>query len=1015
MEGGGPGIWELAEFNDFGRLPMVAAGDPWPTVEDARRGGDSPSVMSLDGGWEFQLLDHPGTSRVQNAEWSEIQVPGSWVLQGGEGYRFGTPCYTNVVMPFAEDPPATPEHNPTGWYRRNFTCTEEQCRQAVLLEVGSAESLLQVLVNGTYVGAGTDSRLAQRFDLSSVVVPGENSIELLVSQWSAATWLEDQDQWWLPGLHRSVRLLFLPTLQLESVVCVPGLKPDLETGTLRFDISVALRGSQASDTTIAAACSGASLELIVEDVAGERIGGHGPVGLSTFEHGEPLTELISGMFFRGDRVEGVVEFEGIAPWSHEAPNRYRVFVVLRDARGEVLDVRAQFTGFRSVAIADNQLLINGQAVVIAGVNRHEFDPDTGRVISESAMRRDLELMKAHHINAVRCAHYPNDPRWYELCDEYGIYVIDEANIETHSRQASICEDDRFRSPMMNRVVRMVQRDLNFPSVICWSLGNESGYGPVHDAMAAWIRRVDPSRPIQYEGPFMHDLSAAAPVSDIVCPMYATVETIIEWAESGADQRRPLILCEYNHAMGNAGGLEAYVDAFRRHRGLQGGFIWEWCDHAIRKPDSTLAYGGDFGEPIHDANFCCDGLVSADRVPHPLLVEHQALFAPIGIFTQAGRVVVENRQWFHTLEAFEGELRWTDATGDRVVKLPASALECPPQSRVEVDLSIEAESGVSVSIWPRDPSATWLAPATAWVNRIVAGTLPEALAGSGGTVSAEAGSSPSGGVLESAEPVIELVDDHVAFRFAGVSFAVPELDLWRAPTDNDGIRSGWMDGIGVRGRWLGWGLDRLERSVVSQDVSPDGSALQRVVEWSCGDEIATHRQSASVQQGWIVVAEEIEVPTLWEDLPRVGVRSSFPGEFDSFSWTGYGPGDSYPDRCTLQWGEWTTSVEETHVDTVVPQEHGHRHRTADMALAGPESRLEFRWDGLMGVNVSQYSSSACSTARHCHELRPDGLIHWNLDIAHRGLGTAACGPDTAERFRVRTGTFRWVWAVREVAM
>ena len=390
----------------------------------------------------------------------------------------------------------------------------------------------------------------------------------------------------------------------------------------------------------------------------------------------------------GHRVIDRVRVRGVEAWSHENPRRYRVAVILRDGGGEVLDVRARWVGFRRIELADRALLVNGVPVVINGVNHHDINPDRGPATTVDDTRRDLELMKRHHVNAVRTSHYPKDESFYELCDELGLYVVDEADIETHARWRATSDDPAYAAAFLERGMRMVLRDRSHPCVIAWSLGNESGYGPSHDAMAAWIRRVDPSRPLHYEGGFSRDLDAASPVSDIVCPMYASVERIVRWSDDGHD-RRPLILCEYNHAMGQAGGLADYWAVFGEVDGLQGGFVWEWADHGLRRRDADgrewIAYGGDFGEAEHDGNFVCDGLVSADREAHPLLAELAALTQPVAVDAAGhGRLRVRNRRWFTDLSDVEATWELT-TDGRRVV---AGRLELPaiaPRSSAVIDI------------------------------------------------------------------------------------------------------------------------------------------------------------------------------------------------------------------------------------------------------------------------------------------------------------------------------------------
>ena len=399
----------------------------------------------------------------------------------------------------------------------------------------------------------------------------------------------------------------------------------------------------------------------------------------------------------------------IVAWNHETPVRYRATVVLRDGAGDVLDVRTRLVGFRRVEIADGELLVNGVPVIINGVNRHEAHPDRGRTITPADTRHDLELMKRHHVNAVRTSHYPDDESFYDLCDELGLYVVDEANIETHGRWRATAEDPAYAGAFLERAIRMVRRDRSHPCVIAWSLGNESGYGPAHDVMAGWIRRVDPTRPLHYEGGFSLDLDAANPASDVVCPMYASVERIVTWSRAGHDRRRPLILCEYAHAMGQCGGLADYWTVFGVERGLQGGFVWEWCDHALRRREADgtewLAYGGDFGEAEHDANFVCDGLVSADRVPHPMLEELAALTQPVSVeLAGDGRLRIANRRWFTGLDDLEAS--WSaEVDGVRTAAGPLQLPTVAPRSAAIVDApgrrGIDAEDHLP----PSSPPAT----------------------------------------------------------------------------------------------------------------------------------------------------------------------------------------------------------------------------------------------------------------------------------------------------------------------
>ncbi len=526
--------------------------------------------------------------------WREVEVPGLWTMQG-----FGKPHYTNVVMPFPDLPPNVPEQNETGIYRRAFTIPRGWRSRPVVLHFGGAEGALYVLVNGEPVGIAKDSRTPAEFDISSLVRhDGANELIAVVVRWSDASFVEDQDQWWQAGLPRSIRLVS-PTVR---------------------DVEVRA-GSDGRFTVLA-------------------------------EQGEArLLDARGRVVAKGELQNGRLDGEVRSPrlWSAEEPALYTLEL---DAGGETVTTSL---GFRDVEIRDRHLLVNGEPVLIAGVNRHDHDDTRGRVVTRELMERDVRLMKQFNVNAVRTSHYPNDPYWLELCDRFGLYVVDEANIESHAYYDELCRDPRYRNQWVERVANMVERDKNHPSVIFWSLGNESGYGPNHDAAAGWVRARDPSRPLHYEGAIARDWSGGRPSTDVVCPMYADVDSIEAWAVEKTDDPRPLILCEYSHAMGNSnGGLSDYFAAFREHDALQGGFIWEWVDHGIRQRDKRgreyWAYGGDFGDTPHDANFCADGIVWPDRTPHPALHELKFLAQPIHVEARGGgRFRIHNRHHFAPLD------------------------------------------------------------------------------------------------------------------------------------------------------------------------------------------------------------------------------------------------------------------------------------------------------------------------------------------------------------------------------
>ena len=749
-----------------------------------------PARRSLNGRWQFELLDRPealeGRHIAPEGETlpHEIIVPGNWTMQG-----FDRPHYTNVQMPFPHRPPHVPEGNPTGVYRTTVDVPESLSGARAVLRVGGAESCYYLFVNGLETGYATDTRLPSEFDVSHLLRAGENTVVIVVIRWSAASFIEDQDQWWMAGIHRDVDLLFTDHLFVEDARVhatplsheLPGGTTSVETmeaprgansGTLELDVRLSTlfdrrnpAGDLPEDACITAAVYRAGErdpQAVLEGVTLERAGvpspedqdgtaqypgsgrhgggsaahsraagahhGHAAAASDAdAHHGHAAAASDAGAHqghtaAAGDSDAGasqsgapVVRFtpsfaggshharmrlmcENIDLWSPETPVLYTVLVTLWRGN-EAVEHVALRTGFRSVRIAERQLLINEKPVMIKGVNRHEHDDRLGKTVTNESMLEDIRLLKSFNFNAVRTAHYPNDPRWYDLCDWYGILVMDEANIESHHYYDQLCRDERYQAAFLSRVSRMVMRDRNHPSIVSWSLGNESGYGANHDAAAAWVRRIDPTRVLHYEGAVhaeygqpARDWSRGREVTDIIGPMYPEIADIEAWARTGgwtgaaagddarsfparsadgpanahaatapaaapARDPRPLIMCEYSHAMNNSNGsLGDYWDGIERyfgaHGGLQGGFIWDWVDQGILKETEDgrtyWAYGGDFGDEPNDADFCINGLIWPDRTPHPAMWEFKKLVQPIR-FTAAdaaaGRIVVENRQDF----------------------------------------------------------------------------------------------------------------------------------------------------------------------------------------------------------------------------------------------------------------------------------------------------------------------------------------------------------------------------------
>ncbi|MDZ7684039.1 MAG: glycoside hydrolase family 2 TIM barrel-domain containing protein [Gammaproteobacteria bacterium] len=573
-------IGKIAETIASGRLPARASFRRFACTDDIDKGRDTR--IDLNGTWRFRRVPHPEHappgwthSDFDDADWNEATVPGLWTRSGKYGDQ---PIYTNVLIPFRAEPPNVPIENPTGLYRRTFEASPGTTSGRFLLHVGGAENCFYVYCNGAEVGFSKDCRLPAEFDLTEHLVDGVNTLALEVLHWSDATYIEDQDQWWHAGIHRDVYIERTPPVYLRDVFCKPDYDPATATGRLDTGIRVWDFNRHALHHRVSIELFGPDGLLVQSDVS------------ATIDKSDFLP--VTG---KGANKTLTMSLDRVLPWSAENPVLYTLAVSLCDPEGHEIEATSIRIGFRRVEIANRELLINGKAVLIKGVNRHDHCDTTGKVMTEALMRKDIETMKRHNINAVRASHYPNDARFLELCDEYGLYVIDECNIEAHHHYAQV-GDDSMRAPaFLSRVTRMVERDKNHPSIIAWSMGNETGFGPHHAAMAAWVREYDPSRVIHNENAICQQgvrsmWNENRHGTDLICPMYPSVDDIVSHALDSSDPR-PLIMCEYAHAMGNScGNLKEYWDAIESHHGLQGGFIWEWLDHGLAETANGIPTG-----------------------------------------------------------------------------------------------------------------------------------------------------------------------------------------------------------------------------------------------------------------------------------------------------------------------------------------------------------------------------------------------------------------------------------------
>jgi beta-galactosidase len=1034
--------WEQPECFALNRLPMRVPLCSYPSADAARAGETSPWRISLDGTWRFRLVDSPravpddfAAVDHDDSKWDDVRVPGTWVRQG-----YDRPHYTNVVMPFQCEPPSTPEHNPTGLYRRSFSLPAGWRGRRVVLHVGSADSMLLVYVNGAFVGLSKDSRLPAEFDLTPHVKRGPNVLAAMVIRWSDASYIEDQDQWWQPGLHRSVALYSTAPTYIQDLRLTAGLGDDLKTGTLSIE------GEAAAVTG-----PGWRLRYGVETLNGralvrEALGGE----VQVYRHHSHRASSVSSAVHTGAVVRKSVEIRGITAWTHETPHLYRVVAELVAPNGEVIEAVTQRFGFRRVEVRDKALLINGERVYIRGVNRHEFHPVHGKTFGVEDMREDLVLMKRFNFNAVRTAHYPNDHRFYDLCDELGLYVIDEANIETHARLRSLARDPRYSMSFMTRFQRMVARDRNHPSIILWSLGNESGYGAVHNAMAAWSRANDPSRPLHYEGSLFvawgqfqgraFETSLAercdldVPASDVIAPMYPAIGELAHWAKTYRGDK-PLIMCEYSHAMGNSNGsLKDYWDLIESQPGLQGGFIWDWVDQGYLEHDADgrayYGFGGDYGDEPNDANFCCNGMVWPDRTPHPGIWEHHRLGRPLRArLLQRAPLRIEIGNWGNFVDSDGYRVRMIALIDGAPVEeqtlsvpaiAPGASRTVTPTFRVP---RLEAGQELMVRLvyeLKRDRN---------WADAGHQVGFDEWLIGRGATPRRRRSTHAPEVARGRAHVAVTATDLALRFNtatgaltqlaFAGRDLlaAPPHLSLWRAPTDNDGVRLAPRVG-GVLAKWQAWHLDDARSRVARVRIEPSKNGafeLERNVTHRVRGIQAPIRQREAwgvTGNGEIAFTQEVHIPREFDDLPRLGVLLQLHGGLEQLHYYGRGPEENYADRqFGYPLGRYTSTVDDEYVPYVTPQEHGNHTDVRWFALTDGTLGLLFQPDEPAQFSVSHFTADDLYAARHTVDLTRRDEIDVRLDHLNRGVGTGACGPDTLPQYRVGAGAYRFGWRMR----
>ena len=1022
-------IWQHPQVTSLNRLPMTSLPLFFPTLEEAlsdalggpekRDLSDHPYHKSLKGTWDFILYDNPLSvdERVldekNSLSWKPVIVPGSWSIQG-----FDKPHYTNVIMPFEDDPPHPPQVNPTGVYRTAFTVDNHWKNRRTVLEVGSAESYVELYLNGAFVGLSKDTRLEACFDLTDYLKEGSNTLVLIVVRYSDSSYIEDQDQWWFGGIHRDVTLTSLPEKTLSDIKVTPTLNETLTEGI----IEIRTPGNQVIE----------ALDVRLYTDEGKLIE-------------QEILNAVEGA------IVGSLKVASPKLWSSETPNLYYLGI---SSLNEHLVIPI---GFRTIELHRGNLLINKKRVLIKGVNRHEHDERTAKTISVESMVHDIKLMKQHNFNAVRTAHYPNDPRWYELCNRYGLYIIDEANIESHSNYDALCREESYAAAFLDRVQRMVRRDFHHPCIIGWSLGNEAGYGENHDAAAAWIRRYDPLRVIHYEGAVrpewgqgahtLESLKRGSFATDLVCPMYPPIALIEEWDRTTDADRdpRPLVMSEYSHAMGNSNGsLSDYWDLIRSSRSIQGGFIWDWVDQGILVDDEGKAvgfrnveehvpkrwrYGGDFGDQPTNYDFCLNGIVFPDRSLKPVMSECLKVHQPIHVRSSnpsSGYFTIISEYDFITTKdiALTCSIYNESSSEEYTFGVELPILQPGGQAQIHIrelqESRVRKMMGSSTTfirfVCTLKEPAPW-APKDHIValEQFVLSTISKSL-----HIHA-----PAYPIKQTDDSLfVETILYKASISSEGFLSALhfedrPPLltsplrpSLYRVPTQNDGLKTyTHLEGIKefsfyhekkAMKLWLEHSLNDLVLILEELKIRHNQVKTIHQLKTHTGLDIGSVRQTFTFTLEEVFLHAIFDLSDAFAEYPKVGYRCSLTKQEEPVSWFGRGPEENYPDRKTGSLiASYDKTVEELFVPYIVPQDCGVRTETTRLVLEGAkiEGILPFSF------SIHPYSPEELWEKRHADDLVVDEVDHLSLDAAVRGVGTATCGPDTLDRYRIPGGIYQ----------
>jgi beta-galactosidase len=1029
-----PRDWENPAVNQINREDPHATLISFPDKESALEGikVNSPNRLSLDGTWKFNWVKSPDQrpfwffkNDYDTRDWKDIDVPSTWQMRG-----YDVPIYVNITYPHKMDPPKIPhEFNPVGSYKRSFKVPSEWKGKEIFLHFGAVSSAFYVWINEELVGYSEDSKLPEEFDITNYVKPGTNSISVEVYRWSDGTYLEDQDFWRLSGIQRPVYLHARPKSYIVDFFAKGDLENNYNDGLLKLDVTLRNSLKENANLKLESSLYEGSAEIYNETKDVSLIDGAGTISFSK-------------------------SFPQIKKWSAEKPNLYSLVLTLKDGSGAVLESISSKIGFRKIEIINSQVLINGVAVLFKGTNMHEHDDVNGHVVDEALILKDIRVMKSHNINAVRTSHYPQQELWYEMCDKYGLYLVDEANVESHGigydKDVTIADKQEWEKAHLERMQGMVERDKNHPSVIFWSMGNEAGDGHNFLKGYKWIKGRDVTRPVQYERA-EHFTNAPERHTDIWCPMYSKIEYIEAYAKDKT-QDRPLIMCEYAHAMGNStGNLQDYWDVIEKYPKLQGAFVWDWVDQGIlatnEMGEKYWTYGGDYGEEgiPSDGNFCINGLTWPDRTPKPGLKEVKKVYQYIGfepVDLSAGMIKIKNKYNFTELSEFTFE--WEVVADGAVlqsgtINLPefkpgaSSNVMIPiekidPAPGTEYFLNIRATRSDSWNLVPEDHVY-----ATA---QFLLASKPKETAAKQTYISILQ-TKTSDKKIEVAGPDMKVVFDiekglMESYSYKGTEFLkkAPQPDFWRPPTDND-YGYGMDKKLGV---WKKAGEQAVvtKASVSQPDMGKVVVTFSYDIPDTAGVKIAGFVSAYTVYgTGDVVIKNQFnKLSDRIPEIPRMGMQMQLPEEFSNLKWFGRGPHENYSDRKTsAEVGIYESAVADQYTPYIRPSENGYKTDTRWLLLTNNDetgllvigdplicfSALNYIHDDFESPGkLSQYRKDAKSANTHTVDLKPRDLVNLNIDYGQMGVGgDDSWGAMIHEKYRLLDRRYEYSFRMRPV--